>query len=67
MKKIQAKVNAWRQKSLNELTKEVKKLEDQLSKAKVNLSLQKEKDFSVVTKTRHDIARLKTLINEKRQ
>lgn len=64
MKKIQSQVAEWQKKSKEALIAERKKLQADLIKARVSLSLQKEKNSSIVKKLRRSIARIETVIRQ---
>lgn len=64
MKKNQNQVAEWRKKSKESLITERKELQAELIKTRVSLSLQKEKNSSLVKKLRRSIARIETIIRE---
>ncbi len=64
MKKTMQLMSELRKKSHADLVKDLKKHQDELVLLKVRLSLQKEKNNSLVRKARVAIARIETVLHE---
>ncbi len=64
MKKTQEKMIAWRKKSPAELQKELREKQHALTKHRIGISFQKEKNTSLVDASRKDIARIATILHE---
>jgi len=58
-------INQFKSKSKSELQQELIKTEEQLQKMRFDLSFNKLKNVKAMLHARKDIARIKTLLNEK--
>ena len=66
MKKIQTQLAEWRNKDSKLVQAEIIRLETELTKFRIGISLQKEKKTSNVGVIRKTIARLKTILQEEK-
>lgn len=53
-------------KSINELEKEIQKIREEIAKLKLEVKIRPQKDSNLIGKKKKEIARMLTLINEKR-
>ncbi len=64
MKKVTQKTAAWRNKSKGDLHKEIRQLQDDVTKKSIAVSLQQHKDTSILRKLKKDIARINTILRQ---